>query len=420
MLGVSHFVIAQTASELQNKINNTQDQIAQLEREMADYRNQLVSVGQEKDSLSKAITELDLNAKKLGTDIKITQKKIDAALLEKQKLSESITVTSNDIDAQKAAMSALIRKTHAADSRSLVSYLVEPGISLGDMWREMDTIATLNARFSTTAQKLHDDKTVLESHKKAVEENEAELRKLAADLKNQKKVVDANAQEKANLLKQTKNKEANYTSLLKDRQAKKEAFEAEMRDYESQLKFVLDPTSIPKAGMTVFSWPVDSVRITQMFGKTSASGRLYASGTHNGVDFGVPTGTPVHPVASGVVLGSGNTDLTCPGASYGNWILVKHDNGLTTVYGHLSLVTGATGSRVTPRDTIAYSGSTGYSTGPHLHVSAFVSEGVNIQTLVSKACAGKTYTLPIAATNAYLDPMVYFPKPTKAMVQYAS
>ena len=196
--------------------------------------------------------------------------------------------------------------------------------------------------------------------------------------------------------------------------------ENDTRNYEEQLKFVLSPGSIPQAGSAVFSWPVSLIRITQLFGKTTSSGRLYASGTHNGVDFGMPVGTPVHPVAAGIVLGSGNTDLTCPGASWGNWVLIKHDNGLATVYGHLSLVTAQTGQRVTTGDVIAYSGSTGYATGPHLHISAYASAAVQIKTLPSKACSGRFYTEPIAPVNAYLDPMVYFPIPTKAMLQYAS
>lgn len=417
VLGVAH---AQTADELQSKINNTQTQIAALEQEIANYQKQLTVVGQEKDSLSKAVSELDLNAKKLSTDIKVTQKKIDAALLQKQRLSDSITVTSKSINTQKKAVADLIRKTNESEAIDFIGYLVQPGTSLGEMWREIDNIQTLNKNFIDAAKKLHGDKVVLEDNKDAVEKNEKELRELAIGLNNQKKVVDANAREKAALLKETKNKEANYTALVKDRQAKKLAFEAEVRNYESQLKFVLDPSSIPKAGTSVFGWPVKSVRITQLFGKTSASGRLYASGTHNGVDFGMPVGTPVYPVIAGTVVGSGNTDLTCPGASYGNWVLVKHDNGLTTVYGHLSLVTAQTGARVTTDSVIAYSGSTGYATGPHLHVSAFVSTGVQITTLKSQACSGKTYTMPIAATNAYLDPMLYFPSATKAMLQYAS
>lgn len=411
---------AETAEELQSKINNTQSQISALEQEIANYQKQLTSVGQEKDSLSKAVTELDLTAKKLSTDIKITQKKIDAALLEKKKLSESITVTSTSITLQKEAVADLLRKTNESESINFISYLVKPGTSLGEMWREIDFIQTLNKSFIESAQKLHGDKIILEDHKKAIEENEKTLRELSLGLTNQKKVVDTNTREKALLLKETKNKEANYAALVKDRQAKKEAFAADVRNYESQLKFILDPSSIPKAGTSVFGWPVKSVRITQLFGKTSASGRLYASGTHNGVDFGMPVGTPVYPVLAGTVLGSGNTDLTCPGASYGNWVLIKHDNGLTTVYGHLSLVSVKTGVRVTPDTVIAYSGSTGYATGPHLHVSAFVSTGVQITTLKSQACTGKTYTMPIAATNAYLDPMLYFPAATKAMLQYAS
>jgi len=63
---------------------------------------------------------------------------------------------------------------------------------------------------------------------------------------------------------------------------KKNIFELELRDYESQLKYVLDPSKLPNGG--VLSFPLDYVYITQFFGKTEAGKRLYANGSHNGVD----------------------------------------------------------------------------------------------------------------------------------------
>jgi murein DD-endopeptidase MepM/ murein hydrolase activator NlpD len=411
---------AQTADELQGKINQTNDTITQLNAEIAQYQSQLTELGKTKSTLASTISELSITSKKLNVDIKVTQQKIQAALLLKQKLAQSIQVTGTTISTHESAIAHLLKNTNETDKTDLVNILMQPGATLGTFWNQIVTNQAVQSQLLTEATQLHKDKTDLENHKQAVEANQKELETLALQLKDQKKVNDKIISQKNTLLAETKNNEANYAKLLKDRQAKEAALETDVRNYETQLKFVLNPGSIPSAGTAVFSWPADKIYITQLFGKTGASGRLYASGTHNGVDFGMPVGTPVKVVLGGTIMGSGNTDLTCPGASYGNWVLVKHDNGLATVYGHLSLVTAQTGTRVNTGDIIAYSGSTGYATGPHLHVSAFVSVGVKIQTLASKACSGKVYTMPIAPIGAYLDPMQYFPIPTKAMLQYAS
>ena len=116
-------------------------------------------------------------------------------------------------------------------------------------------------------------------------------------------------------------------------------------------------------------------------------------------------------MGTGVVIGEGNSDLACKGASYGNWIFIKYDNGLSAVFGHLSLIKAKVGQQVQSGDIVAYTGATGYATGPHLHVSVWPSDGVHITSFPSQACPGRTITIPTAAANAYLDPMIYFPKP---------
>ncbi len=133
-------------------------------------------------------------------------------------------------------------------------------------------------------------------------EKKNELKVFESKLADQKNVIAENQKEKDQLLKETKSQEATYKIILKEKAATKAAFEKELFDFEAQLKFKLDPNSIPKAGTAVFSWPTDDVYITQLFGKTEASGRLYVSGSHNGVDFKALMGTPVKAVLSGVVI----------------------------------------------------------------------------------------------------------------------
>jgi murein DD-endopeptidase MepM/ murein hydrolase activator NlpD len=92
---------------------------------------------------------------------------------------------------------------------------------------------------------------------------------------------------------------------------------------------------------------------------------------HNGVDIAIPSGTPVRPVAPGVVVYSGSR------SGYGNTIVVEHDNGIITLYAHNSRLLVAEGQAVTQESILALSGSTGRSTGPHLHFEAWQA-GTNV------------------------------------------
>jgi murein DD-endopeptidase MepM/ murein hydrolase activator NlpD len=112
-------------------------------------------------------------------------------------------------------------------------------------------------------------------------------------------------------------------------------------------------------------------------------------------------------MADGVVGGVGDTDLTCAGASFGKWIFIEYSNGLSSTYGHLSLIKVAKGQRVRRGEVVGYSGATGRVT--HLHVTVYAAGAAKVQTLPSKSCLGRTLTQPLAAINAYLDPMQYLP-----------
>lgn len=92
---------------------------------------------------------------------------------------------------------------------------------------------------------------------------------------------------------------------------------------------------------------------------------------HNGIDIAIPAGTPVRPVASGVVVYSGSR------SGYGNTVVVEHDNGIISLYAHNSRILVAEGDTVTSGSTLALSGSTGRSTGPHLHFEAWQG-GTNV------------------------------------------
>ena len=92
---------------------------------------------------------------------------------------------------------------------------------------------------------------------------------------------------------------------------------------------------------------------------------------HNGLDIAAPTGTPVKPVAPGTVIFSGWKK------GYGNTVILEHEDGMVTVYAHHSRNSVSEGERVDLGTVIAATGSTGRSTGPHLHFEAW-RNGTNI------------------------------------------
>jgi murein DD-endopeptidase MepM/ murein hydrolase activator NlpD len=108
--------------------------------------------------------------------------------------------------------------------------------------------------------------------------------------------------------------------------------------------------------------PVDGARVTSNFGMRRHPLLGYTR-MHQGIDFGASTGTPVYAAGDGVIAEAGRK------GGYGNWVMVKHSGGWATGYGHLSRFAKGMrpGQRVSQGQLIAYVGSTGASTGPHLH-----------------------------------------------------
>lgn len=109
----------------------------------------------------------------------------------------------------------------------------------------------------------------------------------------------------------------------------------------------------------VFQPPVEDAVITSAYGLREMDGQ---SDFHKGMDFAVPFGTPITAVMAGTVIETGESN------SYGNYIVVEHENGIKTRYAHCSSIQASENDKVTDQDVIAFAGSSGDSTGPHVHL----------------------------------------------------
>ncbi len=399
LLTPAFFSYGQSAEEIRNKINDKSEEIALLERQIKEYQAELNTLGKQKDSLSVSLKELDITKKKLNADISVTQNKIDKTNLQIKNLSSDIGDKESSIALNVDSIKLEIKKINEFQNTSFVeTFLSNDDFSV--VWNDIDNIMTVRESMRENIKRLKETKTVLEDTRGKTIAAKNELTRLKTQLSDQQKIIIQNTNEKNKLLAQTKNNEANYQKLVKEQLAKKVAFEAELENYESQLKFILDPSSIPSG--RVLSWPLDSIYVTSPYAPRWG-------GFHRGTDFRASVGTAVKAMADGVVQGTGDTDACCPGASFGKWVFIEYSNGLSSTYGHLSLISTSKGNQVKRGQVVGYSGNTGSSTGPHLHVSLYVSNGVEVASFPSKSYPGKTLIQPISATEAYLDPMKYLP-----------
>jgi murein DD-endopeptidase MepM/ murein hydrolase activator NlpD len=117
-------------------------------------------------------------------------------------------------------------------------------------------------------------------------------------------------------------------------------------------------------------WPTDSRRVTSLFGirKDPFTGRATF---HAGLDISGNTGDPIYAAADGTVISAARGD------AHGNNVLIAHTNGIRTHYSHLNKILTKVGAKVSKGDIIGELGSTGRSTGPHLHYEVILN-GVNV------------------------------------------
>ena len=395
---------ASPVDDLQAQIDQKQQEIKQLEQQATEYKNQLENTQNQKDTLTNQILTIETRIKKLQNDISITSAQISSTTLKIEELSLDIDQKQDEIDKKEKAVSDTIQILAEYDRESLMEIILTR-TDFADFINQIHYLELLQENIQKDITELKTIKTGMEQDKNTAQAQKTQLASLQSQLKGQKSIVDNQKQEKSTLLVQTKGQEKQYQTLLNDTLRKQQEIDQQIFDLEDKIKSTLDPNSTPEARPGVLSWPLDAV-LTQGYGciVSAFARKSYPAcnegkgngGFHNGIDLSAAYGTPIKSARAGKILATGN----CGKYAYGKWILVEHDDKLTTLYGHMSAYGEfKIGDAVERGDIIGYEGSTGYSTGAHLHFTVYASETVQVQ---------KTWygTVPIGAP---LDPTKYLP-----------
>lgn len=410
-----NFAYANEVDELNAQIQEKRIRLEELDKEIAKQKAAVNSASGRANDLQSNIKQLENTRKKLSTDISYTETAIEKAELTINRLNIEIDDKEYLIAKNSDALGESIRRMDEMEKVTLVEKFLGFG-KVSEFWNDLDQTISIQKKFHTELDSLlnlHVELVEKETAKIAEKEQLASQKTLLA---SEKEAIQQTQEEKETLLSRTKSEEAAYQRILNEKLAEKKAFEAELLEIESKLNYLIDPDSYPDPARGIIDWPLSSIYITQYFGGTQFAKTnpwAYSRPFHPGVDFGTAIGTQVKSVSRGVIKGFGNTDAYPGCNAWGKWILVEHPNGLSSLYAHLSSISVSVGQQVTTGQTIGLSGNTGISTGPHLHLSLYASQGVKIGRYgdfkSGTGCAATDATGPFADLDAYLDPMKYLP-----------
>ena len=352
---------AADTSELEQQIREYQKQQADLAAQITDLDRQLKSIAGDKAQALEQKRLLDRQISAKVQEIQSTESIIaqyDALIADEQAKLE-------DTQAKEEIQYELFcKRVRAMEEAGTVSYwsILFDSADFADL---LDR-ATFVSEIMEADNKIMDDLAAL---RKSIEAQKAELETSRADqqtqrdaLVAQKKELDAKEADAAALVQKIQSQESEYQSSRDALKREEEEVEAQIIKKQKEIQAKIAAGQISFDPGTGWQWPVPGrYKITSTFGP-----RIHPitglPGNHTGTDVAAPKGTAILAARGGVVT------ISTYNNSYGNYVVVQHDNGIATLYAHMSSRAVSEGQIVTQGQTLGYVGSTGSSTGNHLHL----------------------------------------------------
>ena len=390
-----------SADDLRAKIVGREDEIKKLEAEIAQYQTALDSQSTQSKTLKTEITKLETQIKKINTDVKLTEKQIQRTELRLEELDIEIGEKKSALDTEKDVLGALVRSLSEEDEISIVEVLAGYN-TLSGFFEKREATETMQEQLGQSLISLRKNKEMLETEAERKKQEEEELLSQRKNLNGRRIVQETINQSKSRLLLESKNQETKYQKLLREREERRALIQKELTAIEDELRRSIDQSLLPSKRAGVLGWPIENPKVTQGFGftefATTQGSDVYKGQGHNGIDFRAAIGARILASESGVVKDFGNTDTVCHGGSYGRWIIVQHQNNLSTLYSHLSGISVTRGQQVKRGELIGFAGDTGYVTGPHLHFTVYASNTYRL---------AKTKNCGFVPAGGYINPLEY-------------
>lgn len=355
VLSFGTFVPASQSAPSKKKIRSEIYKIKKNEKKIEDYKKKADELKKKEEKITKDLVGIQQNKEK-------AKKKLVEAHKEFEQAHKKVEETTKKLDHAEEAWEDRLQE---ARSRLRRMYKTRYYSQVNSLAESSSTDAFIR-KVTYYKYLAHKDKAALDE----LEQNKKNLEQLQYKLMEQRQHITRKAHEQQaakTALEQVERKEkAERDKIRKERQAYEKAMRAlerESRRITAELKRLLEGrtnTRNVQLGTGRFTHPVQGYPMTSRFGyrvhPIFRTRRL-----HTGMDYGAPAGVHIRAADSGVVISAGWR------GGYGKAVLIDHGKGIVTLYAHSSAYYVRAGQRVKKGQVIAAVGSTGYSTGPHLH-----------------------------------------------------
>ncbi len=335
--------------DIKSDINQIKKNIQQLEADKSNLQNYIARLDEEAASLTRQIEKLNEDIEEKKEEIVQAQAELDEA----QRVA----------DQQYEDMKLRIQYLYENGNPSYLEMFLTAD-SIGDFLNKSTYVKAMSEYDRKMMDEYIAQKEAVAAAKAVLESEEEELELMADAAKEQKETVEA-------LIKKKTAEIQSYQAQIDSQNSEAAEFKEDLEEQEkllNQIEEQIAAAALANASMddgdggaSGFVWPCPSSRrITSGFGPRTQP-VPGASTNHKGIDIGAAHGSSIVAAAGGRV-----TTSTYSGSA-GNYIVISHGNGLSTVYMHCSALYVSAGDVVSAGQSIAAVGSTGFSTGPHLH-----------------------------------------------------
>ena len=331
---------AATLSQIRNNIKNKQ-------QELNESRAKEKSLGDQVNSLEQQINSKQSDIDELEASISEAQAKLET-------LEVELAAAEEKVNTQNENLNARLRNMYKNGSVGFIDVLMDSG-SFSEFLNNLSLVEKVYTSDQDVLEELQKAYDEIDAKKKEIETLQAELSESKATMEEQKSSLEA---DKASVEK----KKSEIAADSAETQRELDKLEADAQALTSSIRNSGSSSSSSKYNGGIMAWPVPSCHTVS----SGYGGRIHPTTGkykfHGGLDIPGSYGSAIVAANSGKVIWAGNR-----GDSYGNYVIIDHGGGVSTLYGHSSKVLVSTGQRVSRGQRIANVGSTGRSTGPHCH-----------------------------------------------------
>lgn len=342
-------------------LQEAQDEKAQLEKALKEAQSTIEDLRDSKGDIESKVTELNQQLMDISARITDLENQLTAKSEDIQETKDELAGAKEREAQQYADMKVRIQFMYENGQTSYLEALLSSR-NISEFLNSADYIAQIQ---SYDRQKLTEYQDTVES----IVNLEAQLEQEYTDLEALKSTVESNKATVAAMMRQKESELADISGDIEDAQSDADYYAAEIQAQE-ELIAAIKRAEAEKAAAGVeehpytggaFRWPCpSSTRVTSDYG-TRVSPMSGASSNHKGIDIGASAGADIIAAADGTVTAASYSSAA------GNYVMIDHGGGLYTVYMHASSLLVSPGQTVSAGDVIAKVGSTGISTGSHLH-----------------------------------------------------